>query len=219
MAIDYVRMCAFLAAALPLVGGTAAWADSMRVDLSASSMGSLPKGFTTALTGGGGAVAWSVIEDASAPGGRALAQTSADRTDYRFPLAIDNNVSAKDVEVSARFKAVAGRTDQAAGLMVRVKDAGNYYVVRANALEDNVNLYKVVNGARREITGKSVKVPSGQWLSLALRAEGNRFTVSFNGAPLFTATDETLVDAGKVGLWTKADGVTSFADIAITPLP
>lgn len=205
--------------AFGLSGIAMALADTLRVDLASTPVGALPRGFAMALTGGGGAVAWSVVEDATAPGGRALAQTSADRTDYRFPLVIDNDVVAGNLEVTVRFKAVSGRTDQAAGLIVRLKDSGNYYVVRANALEDNVNLYKVVNGSRREITGKSVKVPGGQWLSLGLRAEGDRLTVSFNGAPLFTATDRTFAEAGKVGLWTKADSVTYFTDIAITPLP
>jgi len=206
-------------AALGLAGATLAWADTMRVDLASTPVGALPKGFAAALTGSGGVAAWSVLEDTTALGGRALAQTSADRTDYRFPLAIDNDVSATNVDVSVRFKAVSGRTDQAAGLIVRLKDSGNYYVVRANALEDNVNLYKVVNGSRREIMGKSVKVPGGQWLSLGLRVEGDRFTVSFNGAPLFSAADRTFAETGKVGLWTKADSVTYFTDIAITPLP
>ena len=106
--------------------------------------GQLPEGFRMARTGQGAPAAWSVVDDASVPAGRVLAQTSTDQTDYRFPLAIYDGVSAKDVEVTVRFKAVAGRVDRAGGIAVRLTDADNYYVLRANALEDNVNFYHVV---------------------------------------------------------------------------
>ena len=111
-----------------------------------------------------------------------------------------------------------GTIDQAGGIAVRLASADNYYVVRANALEDNVNFYRVVNGRRSQIKGVRTKVASNQWHTLGLRAEGDRFTVSFDGKPLFTAEDSTFADAGKVALWTKADSVTHFDAISITPL-
>ena len=86
-----------------------------------------------------------------------------------------------DVEVSTRFKPVSGKEDQAGGLVVRLQDAENYYVTRANALEDNVRFYRVVKGRRQQLASASVKVAPGEWHSLTLRAEGNRFTVSFDG--------------------------------------
>ncbi len=101
--------------------------------------------------------------------GKAIAQVSADSADYRFPLAVYQPLQARDVEASVRFKAVSGKTDQAGGLTVRLTDADNYYVVRANALEGNVNLYRVVKGRRQQITGASAKVPSGVWHTLTLR--------------------------------------------------
>ena len=188
------------------------------IDLSGVSPGQVPPGFKTARTGQGAAAVWAVQEDASVEGGRVLAQTSTDQTDYRFPLAIYDKVSAANVDVSVRFKAVAGSVDRAGGIAVRLTDADNYYVVRANALEDNVNFYRVVQGARREITRSSTKVASGVWHVLGLRAEGDNFAITFNGKTLFTARDATFAKAGKVALWTKADSVTHFHALKIGTL-
>lgn len=188
------------------------------IDLSGAPIGQPPAGFTTAKTGQGGASTWIVQEDGSVEGGRVLAQTSTDQTDYRFPLAIYDKLAAANVDVSVRFKAVAGRVDRAEGIVVRLTDANNYYVVRANALEDNVNFYRVVQGSRREITGSSTKVASGVWHVLGLRAEGDNFVISFNGKTLFTAKDATFANAGKVALWTKADSVTHFHSLKISTL-
>jgi hypothetical protein len=152
-------------------------------------------------------------------GGRVLAQTSSDRTDYRFPLAIYQPVSAADVEVSVRFKAVAGDVDRAAGIAVRLSDRNNYYVVRANALENNVNLYRVIKGNRVQIQGKHHQVSSGVWHTLGLKVTGDRFVVSFDDTELFSANDRSIAGAGNVALWTKADSVTHFAALTITPSP
>jgi hypothetical protein len=182
-------------------------------------VGGLPDGFQMARTGKGAPAAWAVVEDTSVTGGRVLAQTSSDQTDYRFPLAIYDRANAKDVEVSVRFKLVAGRIDRAGGIAVRLADANNYYVVRANALEDNVNFYRVVQGSRRQIHGVAAKVNSDQWHTLSIKAEGDKFTIGFDGVTLFTASDGTFGGAGKVALWTKADSVTRFDSLAIQPLP
>jgi hypothetical protein len=178
--------------------------------------GKTPAGFTVALTGGGGAVSWIVQEDPSAPSGKGkvLAQASSDTTDYRFPVCVYDGLAARDVEVSARFKAVSGRVDEAAGLIVRFKDKDNYYVARANALEDNVRLYKVENGSRSEITGISTKVSPGAWHTFRLSVQGTHFVVSFEDK-WFEADDATFQAAGKAGLWTKADSVTWFDDLKV----
>ncbi len=167
---------------------------------------------TTAIT-----VDLAVMQPGQPPAGFEFGRT--DPTDYRFPLAISGAVTAANVDVSIRFKPVAGKVDQAGGIAIRLASPDNYYVVRANALEDNVNFYRVVDGRRREITGANVKVASGQWHSLALRAEGERFTVSFDGKELYVASDKTFAKPGRVALWTKADSVTHFDRIAIRPLP
>ncbi len=183
------------------------------VDFEKDEVDAAPAGFVTAVTGGGGPVKWIVQEDQNAPSGKkVLAQTSADSTDYRFPLCVLKDFSAKDVEVFAHFKPVSGQVDQAGGLVARYRDKDNYYIVRANALEDNVRLYHVVKGDRRQFAGVNTKVPSGQWHTLKLSIKGNHFQVFFNDQPLFEAEDDTFKEAGSAGMWTKADSVTRFDD-------
>ena len=182
-------------------------------------VGAAPADFEFARTGQGGPAQWTVTADATASGGHAIEQTSADRTDYRFPLAIHQKTSAQNVNLTVHFKAVAGKVDQAGGIAVRLSDADNYYVVRANALEDNVRFYRVVKGRREELEGHNTKVTANEWHQLGLRAEGDRFTITFDGKQLFTATDRTFTGAGKVALWTKADSVTRFDRIEIKTLP
>ena len=203
-------LCIFLAF------GRVSSAAQIIVDFDTAEVGKLPADFSTALTGGGGPVSWVVKEEPSAPsGGKVLAQTSTDTTDYRFPLCVYEKVTAKDVEVAVRFKAVSGKVDQAAGLMVRFQDKDNYYITRANALEDNVRLYKVVGGSRKQFAGTKAKVSSGEWHVLKLAVKGNHFQIHFDDKLLFEADDDTFKDAGKVGLWTKADSVTYFDNLTI----
>jgi len=201
-----------------LVTGISAAQKATQIDIAAMQPGTAPPGFTFWHTGDGGAAEWQVIADPTAAGQKAIGQISKDTTDYRFPLAVYQPISAKDVDVTVRFKPVGGTVDQAGGIAIRLTTPGDYYVVRANALEDNVNFYRVVKGRRSQIKGVDAKVATGQWHTLGLRAEGDRFTVSFDGAPLFTTEDKIFANAGKVALWTKADSVTHFDAISITPL-
>jgi hypothetical protein len=214
------RQVLAMAAALASVASvSAAQSGSGVVPFAPVRPGATPADFQVARTGTGAPAAWSVVADSKAQGGQILIQTSTDQTDYRFPLAIYGGLAATNVEVTVRFKAVGGRIDRAGGIAVRLADPNNYYVLRANALEDNVNFYRVVQGSRREIHGVSAKVTSEQWHTLSLRAEGDRFTVGFDGATLFTATDQTFSGAGRVALWTKADSVTQFDALTIKALP
>jgi|SRR5690242_6691580 glycosyl hydrolase family 59 (putative galactocerebrosidase) len=209
--------------------GTAAVMDSGSEGLSQSvvtaiaiakmEVGKPPAGFKFARTGQGGPSRWAVVDDSTSITGRVIEQSSTDRTDYRFPLAIFEPIVAKNVQISVSFKPVAGRVDQAGGIAVRVIDAENYYVVRANALEDNVRFYRVVKGRREQIYGVNTKVAGNAWHTLGLKAQGNHFTIEFGGKTLFTTSDETLAGAGRVGLWTKSDSVTRFDQIAIAVLP
>jgi hypothetical protein len=183
-------------------------ADESGPDLSGYPIGPLPPEFLTGWrTGQGKPGDWQVVEDATASHGKAIAQLSADPTEYRFPLAVWRSLVARDLAASLRFKTVTGAVDRAGGLAVRLLDADNYYVARANALEDNVNLYRVVHGRRQQIAGASVKVSSGAWHALGLRAERDRLTVTFDGKNVATATDSTFAGAGRIALWTKADSV------------
>jgi hypothetical protein len=189
------------------------------LDFEAADIGTVPTGWTVAMTGDGGQPRWEVIRDATSPAGeKVLAQLSDDRTSGRFPLAIHGSIETVDGSVSVRFKPVSGRVDQAAGLVWRYRDPRNYYVVRANALENNVVLYKVEDGRRIPLPpvgrgndyGVEHRVPVQVWSTLAVTFSGTRFVVTFDGAPLFEVEDSTFTSAGTVGLWTKADSVTYF---------
>jgi hypothetical protein len=152
-----------------------------------------------------------------------LAQTDADSTRSRFPVAVLSDVNSADVDLSVRFKPVSGRVDQAAGLVWRYRDQDNYYIVRANALENNVVLYKVEGGKRTDLPlkgegrtyGKKSNVPAGQWSTLRVIANDRLFEVYFNGTKLYEVEDTTFTRAGKVGVWTKADSVTLFDDLTV----
>ncbi len=155
-------------------------------------------------------------EDPTVPSGRKLLATStAANRDDRFPISSYYKCTARAVGVSVTFKAVSGTVDQAAGLVARFQDKDNYYITRANALENNVRLYKVVGGSRKQFAGTKMKVSSGEWHTLKLEVKGKHFEVSFDNKLLFAADDDTFKDPGKVGLWTKADSVTYFDDLKI----
>lgn len=190
-----------------------------RYDFETAATGAPPPGFTVALTGGGPPPRWVVLEDTSSPTGpKVLAETSRDRTNERYPLAVLDGFTAQDVAASVRFRALDGRVDQAAGLVLRYRDARNYYVARANALEDNVRLYRVVDGRRIQFAGVDVRVPRDRWQTLSLRVEGDRLEVGLEGRGLFSANDRTFSEAGRVGLWTKADSLTHFDGFEVTGL-
>ena len=190
----------------------------MTVDIAALAPDLEPE-FTIWRTGQGAPAQWAIVADPTAAGGRAIAQTSTDKTDYRFPLAIYRPYSGKNLEASVRFKPVSGSVDQAGGIAVRLQTPDDYYVVRANALEDNVRFYRVVKGKREQLAGANTKVATNTWHTLTLKAEGDRFTVSYDGKELYTASDITFGETGKVALWTKADSVTHFDNLTIRPLP
>ena len=197
---------------------TQAQSATTQIDLSGMKPGMAPDDFAFSRTGSGAVGEWRVMDDPTASNRRVIAQTSTDKTDYRFPLAVYQRVSAKNVDVKVRFKPVSGKVDQAGGIVVRLANPDDYYVARANALEDNVRFYRVLKGKRQELKGANTKVAANEWHNLELRAEGDRFTISFDGRQLFAAQDATFNGAGRVGLWTKADSVTYFDTIAITPL-
>jgi len=178
--------------------------------------GTVPAKFHGARTGKGAESKWAVMTDPTAPSKpNVVAQTSTDTTDYRFPLLIADEGSFKDLDVSVRFKAVSGEVDRAGGLVFRLKDANNYYIVRANALEDNYRLYHVVAGNRRQFAGANFKVSSGEWHELRVECVGNKIVCYYDGVRKIEATDETFRNAGKIGVWTKADSVTYFDDLKV----
>jgi len=179
-------------------------------------LGQLPAKFHSAKTGGSATEKWIVSADPTAPSKpNVVTQTSTDQTDYRFPLLISDEGSFKDLDLRVKFKADSGNIDRAGGLVFRLKDPNNYYIVRANALENNYRLYHVVNGRRSQFAGANLKVTSGEWHELRVEAVGNKITCYYDGSQKIEATDDTFKDPGKVGLWTKADSVTSFDDLKV----
>jgi hypothetical protein len=209
-----------------LAAGLVACACSAEtINFDTATPGALPPGWTVAMTHKGGAPKWEIVKDESAPSKpNVFAQVSKDATGGRFPLAVFDKASVKDGTLAVKFKAISGNTDQAAGLIWRYKDPDNYYIVRANALEDNVVLYKVEKGERIALApkgppsktyGMKHRVPKQTWSTLSVTFQGTVYRVSFDGQKLFEVEDSTFTTAGKVGLWTKADSVTYFDDFQI----
>src|SRR5206468_10632774 len=120
-----------------------------------------------------------------------------------------------DLQLSVKFKTLKGKIDQGAGLVWRYKDINNYYVVRANALEDNVNFYKVVDGRRKELQGLGTKVGTNEWHTLIVEMKGKVLECYFDGQRLFETEDATFSAPGKIGLWTKADSYILFDDFTV----
>ena len=134
--------------------------------------------------------------------------------DGEAPCTSLHDTNLKDGFVEVKFKPISGREDQAGGLVWRAKDANNYYVARANALEDNVTIYHTINGRRTERNRASMKVAANQWHTLRVEFQGAHFTVMCDGKKALDWDDLTFKDAGKVGVWTKADSVTAFDDFS-----
>ncbi len=183
-------------------------------------VGKLPAGWSEYFTGKGDKTEWKIIDD---KGNKVLAQLSQGSSNYHFNDVVFDNFKAKDVELTVKMKGVKGRTDQGGGFIWRFIDKDNYYVVRANPLEDNVVLYKVKNGKRTDLPvlgkgrtyGVDVDKLGNDWNTLKLTVKDDLFSVYLNGKQLFQVKDTTFTEAGKVGLWTKADAVTYFDDFEV----
>jgi hypothetical protein len=201
----------FLLGAYPLAtGGNGGLAK--RVSFAAGDLNKVPQSWKAAQTGKGTGSVWKVVADDSAPSktGHVLAQTAASTSKSMFNLCVLDKGGYKDVEVTVPFKAMAGKEDQGGGLVWRYQDENNYYVARANPLEDNFRLYKVVNGKRIQLATADVEVPSKQWHTLRIQHVGDQINCSLNGKKLLEAKDNTIAAAGRIGLWTKADAQTYF---------
>jgi hypothetical protein len=156
---------------------------------------------------------WAVRAEADSPSRpNALCQTGT----ATFPAIALSSAVYGDVTITVRFKPITGREDQAAGIIFRVQDKDNYYILRANALESNVNFYKYASGQRSGITEGKAQVGAGQWQELRVEIAGDRMRGFLDGKLVAEATDTTY-KAGRIGLWTKADSVTCFDDVAIKP--
>jgi hypothetical protein len=193
--------------------------DPQTIIFDATETGKLPADFSTALTGGGGPISWVVREDPTAPDGhKVLVQESSDDTSYRFPMCIYDKIIARDVAVEVSYKALAGKVDEAGGIVLRYSPE-NYYIARANALEGNIDLFKTVRGKRSKIVETPVKVTAGEWHTLRFEAKGRHLKIAFDGKVVIETDDGTFTNPGKVGLWTKADSVSAFSNLKIERAP
>ena len=193
---------------LALSFGLSASADTTNFD--SGETGKAPPGWTATKTGSGEAK-WTIEKDDTAPSNPNVLKQSGEAA---YPVCIKNDTRLKDGFVEVKFKPVSGEADQAGGVVWRAKDADNYYIARANALEGNVRIYHFVSGKRTQFKGANLKVASGEWHTLRVEFSGSAFKVYFDGKHLFDTEDSTLKDAGKVGVWTKADSVTLFDDFS-----
>jgi hypothetical protein len=170
--------------------------------------GAPPPGWTATKTGSG-IPKWTVEQDDSAPSKPNVLKQAGQAT---YPVCIKEDTRLKDGFVEVKFKPISGKEDQAGGLIWRAKDSNNYYITRANALENNVTIYHTINGRRTEKKRTNTKVASNSWHTLRVDFQDNHFIVTFDGKKAIEWDDNTFKDAGNVGVWTKADSITLFDD-------
>ncbi len=171
------------------------------VNFDKADIGKPPSGWTATQTGTGLAK-WTIERDDTAPSKPNVLKQSGQAT---YPVCLKEDTNLKDGFVEVTFKPMSGKEDQAGGLVWRAKDANNYYIARANALENNVTIYHTINGRRTEKKRARMTVASNQWHTLRVDFEANHFTVTFDGQKALEWDDDTFKEAGKVGVWTKAD--------------
>ncbi|MGR3177740.1 MAG: family 16 glycoside hydrolase [Candidatus Anammoxibacter sp.] len=180
--------------------------------------GKLPDDFSNQMTGKGGIGKWEVVKDHTAPSApNVLGQTSQEYFGYHFNMAINEKKTYDDLEISVKFKGVKGEEDQGGGPVWRYQDPDNYYIARANPLENNFRVYKVVNGNRLQMDSARVKVTSNEWHTINIITRKDRIQCYYDGRLYLEVTDDTF-KSGKIGLWTKADAVTYFDDLEVRPL-
>jgi hypothetical protein len=185
-------------------------ASAETVSFDTDSPGSLPMAWQEGVTGRG-AAKWAVVQDESAPSKPNVLRQNGVGS---FPWCVRRGTAIEDGFVEVRFKALAGSEDQAGGVVWRWKDGDNYYVARANALENNVSLYYTQSGRRITIKYVDAPVAAKAWHTLRVEFSGSRISVALNGKTYIDLRDEHIKGAGAVGLWTKADSVTAFDDFS-----
>jgi len=184
-------------------------------DFESDAESALPAGFSFGRTGRGREGRWTVRADG---GEHVLAQLDTDDTNFRFPIAVANDPLLRDVRVSVRCKMLSGETDRACGLVARYANEDNYFVTRANALEDNIRLYTVREGQRSEIASFDGKVTPNTWHEYRFELRGDKLEVFWDGRRVIEHRDSTFAAAGRAGVWTKADSLTYFDDFAVEAL-
>ena len=192
-------------ASLPVVAET--------ITFDQDAIGFPPNGWMAGVTGRG-TPKWVVETDPTAPSSPNVLKQSGAGT---FPWCVKNGTALADGMVEVKFKPISGKEDQAGGLVWRWKDGDNYYVARANALENNVSLYYTTGGRRNTIKYVSAPVARNVWHRLRVEFGGKRIAVALDGKTYIDLEDEHIAGPGAVGVWTKADSVTAFDDFAYGP--
>jgi hypothetical protein len=188
----------------------AATAGAQAVDFSADAVGAMPSGWTCGVTGRG-APKWAIAPDAETKGNVLLQSGSG-----TFPWCVKSGTAVADGAVEATFKPISGREDRAGGVVWRWKDGDNYYVARANALENNVSLYYTERGSRKTLKYVDAPVASGAWHTLKVEFAGTHIVVALDGKRYIEMDDGHIAGPGAVGVWTKADSVTAFRDFTFS---
>jgi hypothetical protein len=175
-------------------------------------VGKAPAGWSNFLTGKGDLGKWEILDH---KGNKILAQTSEKNFGYHFDVIVNDELSYKDVEISVKFKGIAGQEDQGGGPVWRYQDADNYYIARANPLENNYRVYKVIDGNRKQLKSFDLPIKTGRWYILRITMKGDEINCYFDGERKLEVNDDSFPNAGKIGLWTKADAVTYFDNLRV----
>lgn len=196
---------------------------ALRIGFDDAQADAAPGGFRCAAPGPAGAkpARWLVVAAADAPSpGKVLIQADNDETNHRYPVALHEGRTWGDVRVEVKAKAISGGRDRSFGVVVRAKDERNYYVARANTSGwgENVRFYRFVDGVRTQLDDWDGTCAAGVWHTLSVDAVGDVFTVTLDGKPVLRVQDGTFPAPGLVGVWTKAESVSAFDDLTITPL-
>jgi hypothetical protein len=174
---------------------------------------------TQGKTGIGRPADWRAVAAPDGPDGWVLVEREPDATDQRFPLCISEQTQGRDFDATLRFKIISGSRDQVAGFMFRAQSASDYYVVRVNARDNSVRLYRMDKGKRSQLGTKEAPVELGKWHSLRVIAANDRIEVALDGKPLYGINDRTLVQAGALGVWSQGDSVTHYGSLLVAPPP
>jgi hypothetical protein len=198
-----------------VASGSLAPSTETTITFNKNELGTVPSGWSNYSTGRGKLGQWEVLNDT---GTKVLAQTSKENFGYHFDVIVNDQLSYRDLEFTLKLKGVEGNEDQGGGPVWRYQDANNYYVARANPLENNYRVYKVVDGNRKMLKSIDIDVTTGQWYIIKIIMKGNNIECYLNSKLQLSTTDNTFPNTGKIGLWTKADAVTYFDDLKITTL-
>jgi hypothetical protein len=214
------------------LGSQSGMAAEKTFEFPADLAGQAPPGFTNVLLGDGAPGNWRIVMDEVAPlmprlsekapvatRRPVLAQLSAEALDERFPMLLFTGDTYRDFQLTTRFKLVSGKLEQMAGIVFRVADEKNFYVIRASGLGRNVKFYKVVNGIRSEPIGRDIPLAVGEWYELQIECKANQIRCALNGRDVFPPLIDNTFVSGRIGFWTKSDSVSYFADTRLTYKP